>query len=215
MVDIGRLAGVHTVAAITSMEQPLGRAVGNALEMAEAIAILRGEGPPDVSELCYHEASELLVMTGSARDVAEADQRVEQAIQTGAAIAKLAEVIAAQAGDSMQIEYPELLPAAPVSVMLAAPRSGYIAAIAAEQVGLASMRLGAGRFRKGAQIDHRTGFILQAKVGDYRGAGEPLVEIHARSEAEAAQVRGELLACYSWNDTPVTVGPLVYETIWP
>ncbi len=215
MVDIGRLAGVHTVAAITSMEQPLGRAVGNALEMAEAIAILRGEGLPDVSELCYHEAAELLLMTGSARDVAEADQRVEQAIRTGAAIAKLAEVIAAQDGDARQIEHPELLPAAPVRVMLTAPRSGYIAAIAAEQVGLASMRLGAGRFRKGEQIDHRTGFILQAKVGDYRSAGEPLVEIHSRSEAEAAEVRGELLACYSWSDTPLMVGPLVYETIRP
>ena len=215
MVDIGRLAGLHTVAAITSMEQPLGRAVGNALEMAEAIAILRGEGPPDVSELCYHEAAELLVMTGSARDVAEADQRVERAIQTGAAIAKLAEVVAAQDGDARQVEHPELLPAAPVRVMLNAPRSGYIAAIAAEQVGLASMRLGAGRFRKGEQIDHRTGFILQAKVGDYRSAGEPLVEIHARGEAEVADVRGELLACYSWKDTPVMVGPLVYETIRP
>ena len=215
MVDIGRLAGLHTVAAITSMEQPLGRAVGNALEMAEAIAILRGEGPPDVSELCYHEAAELLVMTGSARDVAEADQRVERAIQTGAAIAKLAEVVAAQDGDARQVEHPELLPAAPVRVMLNAPCSGYIASIAAEQVGLASMRLGAGRFRKGEQIDHRTGFILQAKVGDYRSAGEPLVEIHARSEAEVADVRGELLACYSWKDTPVMVGPLVYETIRP
>ena len=215
MVDIGRLAGLHTVAAITSMEQPLGRAVGNALEMAEAIAILRGEGPPDVSELCYHEAAELLVMTGSARGVAEADQRVERAIQTGAAIAKLAEVVAAQDGDARQVEHPELLPAAPVRVMLNAPRSGYIAAIAAEQVGLASMRLGAGRFRKGEQIDHRTGFILQAKVGDYRSAGEPLVEIHARSEAEVADVRGELLTCYSWKDTPVMVGPLVYETIRP
>ena len=215
MVDIGRLAGLHTVAAITSMEQPLGRAVGNALEMAEAIAILRGEGPPDVSELCYHEAAELQVMTGSARGVAEADQRVERAIQTGAAIAKLAEVVAAQDGDARQVEHPELLPAAPVRVMLNAPRSGYIAAIAAEQVGLASMRLGAGRFRKGEQIDHRTGFILQAKVGDYRSAGEPLVEIHARSEAEVADVRGELLTCYSWKDTPVMVGPLVYETIRP
>jgi thymidine phosphorylase len=215
MVDIGRRAGVHTVAAITSMEQPLGRAVGNALEVAEAIAILRGEGPPDVSELCYHETSELLVMTGSARDVSEADQRVEQAVRSGAAIAKLTEVIAAQGGDARQIEHPELLPAAPVRVMLTAPRSGYIAAIEAEQVGLASMRLGAGRFKKGEPIDHRTGFILQAKVGDYRSAGEPLVEIHARSEQEAANVGEALLACYSWSDAPVIVGPLIYETIRP
>src|SRR5436190_10959277 len=110
MVDIGRLAGLHTVAAITFMDQPLGCAIGNALEMAEAIAILRGDGPQDVSGLCYHEAAELLVMTGIAQNFAEAQGRVEQAIHSGAAVAKLAEVIAAQGGDARQIEQPELLP---------------------------------------------------------------------------------------------------------
>jgi thymidine phosphorylase len=99
--------------------------------------------------------------------------------------------------------------------MLEAPRSGYIASIQSEQMGLASMQLGAGRFKKGEQIDHRTGLVLQAKVGDYRYAGEPLVKIHARSEAESASLRQSLLACYSWSDTPVTVGPLIYDTIRP
>ena len=99
--------------------------------------------------------------------------------------------------------------------MLSAPGSGYIAGIEAEQVGLASMRLGAGRFKKGEQIDHRTGFILQAKVGDYREAGDPLVEIHARSESEVDSVRNTLLDCYSWSDTPVEAGPLVLDTIRP
>ena len=215
MVNIGRLAGLHTVAAITSMEQPLGRAIGNALEMAEAIAILRGDGPQDVSGLCYHEAAELLVMTGIAQNFAEAEGRVEQAIHSGDAVAKLAEVIAAQGGDARQIEQPELLPNALVRTMLSAPGSGYIAGIEAEQVGLASMRLGAGRFKKGEQIDHRTGFILQAKVGDYREAGDPLVEIHARSESKVDAVRNALLDCYSWSDTPVEAGPLVLDTIRP
>src|SRR5438132_4669447 len=172
MVDIGRLAGLHTVAAITSMEQPLGHAIGNALEMAEAIAILHGEGPQDVSELCYHEAAELLVMTGMAKSMAEAELRVEHAIHSGAAVAKLAEVIAAQGGDARQVEYPELLPTGPVRSILASPRSGYIAGIEAERMGLASMQLGAGRFKKGEQIDHRTGFVLQAKIGDYRQVGD-------------------------------------------
>ena len=112
MVDIGRLAGLHTVAAITSMNQPLGHAIGNALEMTEAISILHGEGPRDVSELCYHEAAELLVMTGRAGSFPEAEKQVEQAIQSGAAVAKLAEVIAAQGGNARQIEQPQLLPAA-------------------------------------------------------------------------------------------------------
>src|SRR5207245_6481186 len=132
-----------------------------------------------------------------------------------AAIAKLAEVIAAQGGNPRQIERPDLLPKAPVRKMLTAPRSGYIADIQCEQMGLASMHLGAGRFKKGDQIDHRTGLVLQAKVGDYRYAGEPLVEIHARSEAESASLRQSLLACYSWSDAPVTVGPLIYDTIRP
>ncbi|HVB24044.1 MAG TPA: thymidine phosphorylase [Ktedonobacteraceae bacterium] len=215
MVDIGRLAGVHTVAAITSMEQPLGRAIGNALEMKEAIAILQGNGPQDVTDLCFHEAAELLVMTGTAANMAEAERYVEQAIQSGAAIAKLADVIAAQGGDPQQITYPDRLPSAPVRSMLNAPRTGYIAGIQSEQIGLASMHLGAGRFKKGDAIDHRTGLVLQAKIGDYLQAGKPLVEIHARSEEEAESVKDALLACYTWSDAPVVVGPLVYDTIRP
>jgi pyrimidine-nucleoside phosphorylase len=215
MVNIGRLAGLHTVAAITSMDQPLGHAIGNALEMAEAIAILHGNAPQDVSDLCYHEAAELLVMTGKAASLSEAERYVEHAIRSGAAVEKLAEVIAAQDGDARQIEQPDLLPAAPVRSMLVAPRAGYIASIQSEQVGLVSMQLGAGRFKKGDSIDHRTGLVLQAKVGDYRQAGEPLVEVHARSNEEVAAVSDALLACYGWSETPVTVGPLVYDTIYP
>jgi pyrimidine-nucleoside phosphorylase len=215
MVDIGRLAGLHAVAAITSMNQPLGCAIGNALEMAEAISILHGEGPEDVSELCFHETSELLVMTGAVATKFEAMERVKHVIHTGAAVAKLAEVIAAQGGNPQQIEQPELLPKAPLRTMLLAPHSGYIAGIEAEQVGLASMRLGAGRFKKGERIDHRTGFILQAKIGQYRQVGEPLVEIHARSESEARDIQGALFACFTWSEAPVTVDPLVYDTVRP
>ncbi len=126
MVNIGRLAGLHTVAAITSMDQPLGLAIGNALEMAEAIAILHGKGPQDVSDLCCHEAAELLVMTGTAVSMSEAERRVEHAVRSGAAVAKLAEVIAAQGGDARQVEEPHLLPTAPVRSLLEAPHSGYI-----------------------------------------------------------------------------------------
>jgi pyrimidine-nucleoside phosphorylase len=215
MVDIGKLAGIHTVAAITSMVQPLGRAVGNALEVAEAIAILHGTGPQDVQELCYHEAAELLVMTGSAPDHAEAERRVLQTIRSGRAIEKLLEVVAAQGGNTRQIEQPALLPQAPVRVMLKAPRGGYIAAIHSETIGLASMRLGAGRFEKGDQIDHRTGLVLQAKVGDYRYAGEPLIEIHARSESEAASIEPELLSAYRWSDAPVSPPPLIHDIVRP
>jgi thymidine phosphorylase len=197
------------------MEQPLGRAVGNALEMAEAITILHGRGPQDVSELCYHEAAELLLMTGKVQSMAEADSLVQQTIHSGAAVAKLAEVIAAQGGDPHQVEQPDLLPSAPVRNMLTAPRSGYIAGIHTEQIGVVSMRLGAGRFKKGDRIDHSTGLVLQAKMGDYLRANDPLVEIHARTAAEATSVRDALLACYTWSHEPMQVEPLIYDTIHP
>lgn len=215
MVDIGKLAGIYTVATITSMRQPLGNAVGNALEVMEAIAILRGEGPKDVSDLCYHEAAELLVMTKKAPAMDEAMRRVLQAISSGSALAKLAEVVAAQDGDPRQIEQPQLLPTAPIRMMVKAPRTGYIEGIHSESIGLLSMRLGAGRFQKGDQIDHRTGVVLQAKVGAHLQAGDPLIEIHARDTEEAEALQDDLLAAYSWSDAPVDAGPLVVETIYP
>ncbi|BCL82667.1 pyrimidine-nucleoside phosphorylase [Ktedonobacteria bacterium brp13] len=215
MVEIGRAAGLHTVAALTAMDQPLGCAIGNALEMVEAIDILRGEGPDDVSELCYHEASEILVMTGKASNHAEADAIVQEAIRSGAALKKLVEIVEAQGGDPRQIEHPELLPSAPVRFMVNAPQSGYIAGIEAEGIGLASMSLGAGRFKKGDPIDHRTGLILQAKVGAHLNAGDPLIEIHARNNAEAEALQAELLSCYRWSETSVTVDPLIRDVIRP
>lgn len=215
MVEIGRASGLHTVAAITSMEQPLGRAIGNALEMTEAIAILRGEGPEDVSDLCYHETAELLLMTGKVANIEEANKLIQSTIQSGAAIQKLAEVIAAQDGDRQQIEDPRLLPQAPVRVMLTAPHAGYIASIHAERIGIASMSLGAGRFKKGEPIDHRTGLVLQAKVGAHLNAGDPLIEIHARDEPEATSLQSALLACYTWSETPVQPQPLIHAVIRP
>src|SRR5450631_82907 len=124
MVEIGRSAQIQTVAAITSMQQPLGHAVGNALELVEAIAILRGEGPQDIADLCYHEAAELLVMTGKAAEISAATQIVEHAVHSGAGIAKLSEVVAAQGGDPRCIEQPHLLPSAPTQSILLAPCSG-------------------------------------------------------------------------------------------
>ncbi|WP_376796748.1 thymidine phosphorylase [Thermogemmatispora sp.] len=215
MVEIGQRAGLYTEAAVTAMEQPLGRAVGNALEMAEAIDVLRGEGPADVRQLCRHEAAELLVMTGAAATREEAERQVQAAIESGRALAKLVEVCQAQGGDPRQVEEPERLPRAPVISLVTAPQSGYIAAIQAERIGLTAMRLGAGRFKKGDPIDHRTGLLLRAKVGDYLQAGDPLVEIHARSEEESVAIRQELLACYRWSEAPVSSGPLIYELVRP
>jgi pyrimidine-nucleoside phosphorylase len=215
MVDIGRAAGLHTVAAITAMEQPLGRTVGNALEIREAIEILRGVGPDDVAMLCYHEAAELLLMTGKATHHEEAETLVQKTIHSGAALQKFAEVVAAQGGNARQIEHPELLPQAPVRKMLLAPRTGYVAAIDAEGIGLASMKLGAGRVKKGDSIDHRTGLVLQAKIGAYTREGDELIEVHARNEDEVRQLQDELFSCYTWDERKPTEQPLIYDVVRP
>ncbi len=204
MVRIGEDAGVHTVAALSSMEQPLGRAVGNALEVAEAVAILGGTGPEDVTALCLHETAALLAMAGLAASEAEGHARAEAAIASGAGLAKFAEVVAAQGGDARQIEHPERLPQAPYCETLPAPRSGYITRVDAERVGLASVHLGAGRQRKGEQIDHAVGIVLRAKIGDRVEAGAPLVEIHSRTPQQSAAIHDELLAAYTFgNEAPV------------
>ncbi len=213
MVRIGEDAGVRTVAALSSMEQPLGRAVGNALEVAEAVAVLRGEGPEDVTELCLHETALLLAMAGVAADEADGHERAARAIASGEGLAKLEEVVAAQGGDATRISDPARLPRAPWRELVKAPAAGYIAGIDAERVGHVAVHLGAGRLRKGDAINHAVGLVLLAKVGDHLEAGQPLVEIHARSEAEAASARAPLLAAYRWSEAPVSASPLLLGSV--
>jgi pyrimidine-nucleoside phosphorylase len=214
MVEIGTRAGVQTAAVISAMDQPLGQAVGNALELAEAIHILQGKGPADVTALCHHEATTLLTMTGLATDREAAEAKVQQAISSSAALEKLAVVIEAQGGDARQIRDPALLPTAPVRIPLPATRAGYIAGIDAERVGLATMKLGAGRFKKGDPIDHATGLLLYAKVGDEVEAGQTLLEIHARTAEQAQAIQEELLSAYQWSEAPISPGPLIYSEIF-
>jgi pyrimidine-nucleoside phosphorylase len=211
MVTIGRTVGICTVAILSAMDQPLGAMVGNALELAEAIAMLRGDAPADVTELCLHETAKLLTMAGIASDEADGRRRALAAITSGRALAKLMEIVMAQGGDPRVIEDPRLLPTAVVQAPVAAPRDGYIAAIDAERMGLAAMHLGAGRAKKGDPIDHATGLHLLCKVGDMIRHGDPLVEVHARSPEEAANIIPYLLEAYRWSDEPVQPGPLVYE----
>jgi pyrimidine-nucleoside phosphorylase len=213
MVRIGEEAGIRTVAFLTAMDQPLGCAVGNALEVAEAIELLRGSGPDDLAQLCLHEVATLLHMAGLAAGEAEGEARARRAMEDGSGLAKFAEVVAAQGGDATQVEHPAKLPHAPHREMLAAPRDGYIASIDAEQVGRASVRLGAGRQRKGDPIDPRVGLMLQAKVGDRLTRGQPLLEIHAAAAEDAAAIHEELLGAYSWSKRPPTVQPLLLGSV--
>ncbi len=213
MVSIGEDAGVRTLAVLSAMRQPLGHAVGNALELAEALAILRGEGPEDVTALCHHEAVTLLTLADVAANGKEAEARVARAISSGSALAKLAEVVAAQGGDASQVEDPTRLPAAPARQILKAPHTAYVAGIDAERVGLASVRLGAGRARKEDAIDHAVGLVLLAKVGDRVAAGQPLIEVHARTETAAKEVSAELLASYTWSDAATAPPALILGTV--
>jgi pyrimidine-nucleoside phosphorylase len=182
------------------MEQPLGRAVGNALEVAEAVDILKGIGPADVTEICRHETAALLTLAGLSATEQEGAARARKAIEDGSGLEKLAEVVAAQGGDARQIEDTGRLPAAPVREIVTASQTGFIAAIAAERIGMASVGLGAGRRHKGDPIDHAVGLVLLAKVGDHVKAGAPLIEVHARSIEQARGVVPELLAAFRWSE---------------
>ncbi|MGO8949435.1 MAG: thymidine phosphorylase [Ktedonobacterales bacterium] len=214
MVRIGKDAGVRTQAVLSSMEQPLGRAVGNALEVAEAVDVLRGNGPADVTMICLHEAAALLALAGVVAGEAEGHARARAAMADGSGLEKLVEVVAAQGGDARQVEDTSRLPVAPVRELVPASRTGYIAAIHAERIGRASAHLGAGRSRKGDPVDHAVGLLLLAKVGDCVRAGEPLVEIHARSTESAHSIREEVESAYCWSEVaPAAPSPLILGTI--
>ncbi len=213
MVRIGAGAGKQTVAIVSDMDRPLGRAVGNALEMIEAVETLRGGGPDDLRALALHEAALLLAMTGAAPDEAAGERMAMEAVASGAAFATFAAVVAAQGGDRRALEDLALLPHAAVVRTVAAPASGYIAAIDPLAIGQAAMRLGAGRERKGDTIDPAVGIVLRATVGERVERGAPLFDIHARDAAHAASVQADALAGYRFDTTPIIVPPLIKTII--
>jgi len=178
MVAIGKAHGLAVTCELTDMDQPLGRAVGNSLEIAEAIATLAGKGPPDLVQLTRVAGAEMLLRGRKARDKRTAASAIDRALADGSGLAKFRELVAAQGGDVRMIDDPSRLPRAPRVETLLARRSGYVADIAADHIGIASVRLGAGREKKGDPIDHRTGIVLHAKVGDRVERGQPYAEVH-------------------------------------
>ncbi len=196
MVSIGNSAGRRTVAVISDMDQPLGRAVGNALEVREAIDTLRGKGPEDFTELCLTLGSRMLAAGGRAPGEEAARQMLAAAIEDGRALRKLAEFVEAQDGDAAAVYDPELLPKAKIIRPIAARRDGYISRIICDQVGICSLILGGGRETKESGIDLSVGLVLCRKVGDYVRAGEPLAMLHANEESRAQEAgRRYLEAC--------------------
>ncbi len=199
MVAIGRAHGLAVTCELTDMEQPLGHAVGNALEVAEAIATLRGEGPADVAELARVAGAEMLVLARRARGRDAARARIDRAVADGSGLAKLRELVLAQGGDARMVDDPSRLPRATDVVVLAAPRTGYVAAIVAEQIGHASVRLGAGREVKGRPIDHATGVVLRAKVGDRVERGQPFAEVHRAGRRGDDEATEAVRRAFRWS----------------
>lgn len=213
MVAIGKGAGRRCAACITDMDQPLGRAVGNALEVKEAISVLKGETKGDLLELCLTLGSCMLTAAGIAPDDGAARTMLQQSIDDGAALAKLGDLIEGQGGSRADVVDTRRLPAAPVVYPVPCPVSGYVRHIEADEVGLAAMHLGGGRVTKDSVIDLSVGIILSKKVGEQVQAGETLAIIHAASEAAAKTAADELLSCYEFSDEPVAANVLIKEII--
>lgn len=183
MVRIGNHVGRKTMAVISDMSQPLGYAIGNALEVKEAIDTLKGEGPDDLTELVLALGSQMVVLAGKATTLEEARNMLKEAIASGAGLAKFKKFVANQGGDPSVIDHPEKLPQAKYAIDLPAITSGYVSKMVADQIGVAAMMLGAGRATKEDKIDFAVGIVLRKKVGDRVEAGEPLATIYANREA--------------------------------
>ena len=213
MVDIGTGVGRRVTALLSDMNQPLGQAVGNAVEVREAIDTLRGAGPPDLVEHCVTVAGHMLRLAGKshAGDLSDIRPQIEAKLGNGEAFDVFKTLVDAQGGDVSQVENPDRLPTAPLIVDVPAPRSGYLRAVDALEIGLAAMDLGAGRRRKGDAVDHAVGLVIYHNVGERVEAGDRLFSVHARSEADADKARERVLRAHRWADRPGI--PLFYDVI--
>lgn len=209
MIALGNRAGRDVVCVLTDMDQPLGNAVGNALEIREAVATLHGEGPADLTELALELSARLLVLSDLGVDADQARRRAEDSISSGSAADAYGRWIRAQGGQ------PDcgVLPRAPVVREVHAPRAGYVQRLGARSVGLAALRLGAGRQRKGDAIDHSVGVVCTSKRGDVVEQGQPLAEIHAADPGSAEVAAGEVVAAYEISDEPPTPRSVVLGRI--
>lgn len=213
MVSIARFIGRRAVALLSDMNQPLGNAVGNALELKEAIQTLHGSGPADFLEHCRVIAGYMLASGGKAADHTEGMQLAQAALDDGRGWEFFKRLVAAQGGDVAVIENPDRLPKASFVKEVASPRSGYLSAIHARIVGETVVSLGGGRAKKGDPIDHAVGAIIHHKVGGYVEAGEPLFTIHANDQVRLEDAHQRLLQAHSWIDSPVEPLPLFYGVV--
>ncbi|MBN8618921.1 MAG: pyrimidine-nucleoside phosphorylase [Anaerolineae bacterium] len=217
MVDIGSDAGRDMIAVLSDMNQPLGVAVGNALEVKEAIACLQGAGPEDLREHCLEVAGYMLRLAGRGQqwtDASAVRTLLQQKLADGSAFAKFRQLVGGQGGDTTMLDQPSLLPQAEFVEALTAASSGYIAELAADEIGIASSELGAGREKKGDPVDLAVGLEVHIKVGDFVQSGDILITIHANSQVKLAACRARLEKAIRLSPTPVDRLPLFYETIY-
>ncbi len=196
MLDLGRRAGKEVVCLLTDMDQPLGAAVGNALEIREAYDTVRGQGPPDFTELVLEACARLLALSDLGVDTDEGRRRAEAAVADGSALAVYERWIGTQGGDPD----PAALPAAPVVRDVLADRDGVVTRLGALAVAIAALELGAGRRTKADDVDHAVGVVCRAKRGDTVGHGDVLAEVHARDDAAAASALEAVTAAYELGD---------------
>ena len=209
MLDLGEQAGRQVVCLLTDMDQPLGAAVGNSLEIAEARDTVRGEGPPDFTELVLDACARLLSLSDLGIDEDEGRRRAEAAVADGSALAVYERWIRAQGGDPD----PAALPQAPVVKEVRAPRAGSVVRLGAITVGIAALHLGAGRRTKEDAIDHSVGVLCRVKRGASVVVGDVLAEVHARDEASAEEAVAAVLAAYEVGDEPPREHPILLDVV--
>lgn len=203
MVDIGNMADRDTYAVVSDMDQPLGYAVGNALEVKEAIATLKGEGPEDLHELCLTLGAFMVVAAKKAPDFDKARGMLENAIKDGSALNKLADFVAAQGGSRESVFDTDLLPKAAIVEDIISEEEGYVSRIVCDEIGMCSLVLGGGRETKESTVDLSVGIVLKKKVGDKVEKGESLAVIHANSREKLEQAKARFLRAYSFSKAPV------------
>jgi len=217
MVDIGTQVGRSTIAVISDMDQPLGYSIGNALEIEEAIATLRGEGPKDLEEVCLILASHMLVLGGKAENEEAARAILQEKLASGEALERLKMMVEAQGGDTRQIEDADLLPKAELHVEVKAEKRGFVESIQAEEIGVAAMLLGAGRETKDSVIDLAAGLSLRKKIGDPVEVGEVLAVLHLNPpfQDRLEEASRKVKEAYGITDEKVPRRPLVFALITP
>ncbi|EDP67938.1 pyrimidine-nucleoside phosphorylase [Carnobacterium sp. AT7] len=211
MVQIGNRVGRNTMAVISDMSQPLGFAIGNALEVKEAIDTLNGKGPADLLDLCLTLGSQMVHLAGIGKDLDEARSLLEESIENGKALEKFKTFIASQGGDISVIDNPELLPKADYQIDVLANKDGFVSEIIADELGIAAMMLGAGRATKESEIDLAVGIVLHKKVGDAVKKGEALLTIHTNKE-EVPEVEQKIWEGITIADSATPI-PLIHEVI--